>query len=129
MEIEGTLVQILPLESGVSRSGNPWSKATVIIETLGQYPKKVALTNMKNAEEYSKLPIGSQIKFKIDVESREFNGRWYSDIRAYAYELQGSQASQHVYTQSYPQSQYQQPIPQSPQVAPTFTSQGDDIPF
>lgn len=129
MQIEGTVVAVLPLESGVSKTnGNPWSKATIVVETPGQYPKKVALTNMKNAEEFSKLPIGTQGVFRIDVESREYNGRWYSDVRCYAYEIAGAQTQQTpTYAQPMPQqvNPYAQPQPpQHPQ------PQGEpDLPF
>lgn len=145
MQIEGTIVAVLPLEQGVSKStGNSWSKATVIVETGGQYPKKVALSNMKNAEEFSRLPLGTQATFKIDVESREYNGRWYSDVRCYAYEIAGAQAPQPMYAQPQQyaqpqaqvnpyQTQYAQPHPQ-PQVQQRATAyppqmQDDDIPF
>lgn len=139
MQIEGTVVAVLPLESGVSKtSGNPWSKATIVVETPGQYPKKVALTNMKNAEEFSKLPIGTQGVFKIDVESREYNGRWYSDVRCYAYELAGAQTQPQqapTYAQPTPQpgNPYAQPAqpaqPQGNPYAQQPQSQGDDLPF
>lgn len=141
MQIEGTIVAVLPLEHGVSKtSGNPWSKATIVVETIGQYPKKVALSNMKNAEEFAKLPIGTQGVFKIDVESREYNGRWYSDIRCYAYEIGGTQQQQPQYAQPQaPQPVYTQPTqPQTNQYAPSPQQgyaqprqpQGDDsLPF
>lgn len=125
MQIEGTVVAVLPLEQGVSKtSGNPWSKATIVVETPGQYPKKVALTNMRNAEEFSKLPIGTQGVFKIDVESREYNGRWYSDVRCYAYEIAGAQQTQA------PQQTYAQPQPQGNPYKQAPQPQGDDsLPF
>lgn len=129
MEIKGTIVHVLPLENGVSKTnGNPWSKATIVVETDGQYPKKVAMSNMKNAEEFARLPIGARGTFKIEAESREFKGRWYSEIRCWAYELEGQQAP--------PQQQYAQP-PQQP-YAPCPQSSGyqqpphqaeEDLPF
>lgn len=133
MTIEGRVVHVLPLEQGISKSsGNPWSKATVIIETPGQYPKKVALTNMKNAEEFARLPIGTYAKFSIDVESREYNGRWYNEIRCYAHEIQGAQAqAQAPIPPTQMQPQYQQPQYQQPYAPPVQPQQadGDSIPF
>lgn len=111
MEIKGTIINVLPLESGVSKTnGNPWSKATIVVETEGQYPKKVAMNNMKNAEEFVRLPIGARGTFKIEVESREYKGKWYSDIRCWAYELEGQLAP--------PQQQYAQPLQPSSQQLP-----------
>lgn len=109
MELTARVIQHLPMQSGVSKSGNQWSKATVIVE-MGfdtQYPKKVALINMNKAEELSQLPIGGVYDFKIDVESREYQGKWYSDIRTYAWSVQGQQAPP-------PQQQYAQPQSQPP---------------
>lgn len=123
MEIKGTIVNVLPLESGVSKStGNPWSKATIVIETEGQYPKKVAMSNMKNAEEFTRLPIGARGTFKIDVESWEYNGRWFTNVNCFGYELEGQQVSQ-PQSQQQPSQGYAQPqmppqggyAPQSPQ--------------
>lgn len=102
MNLVGTIVQILPLEQGISKStGNPWSKATIVIETESQYPKKVAMSNMKNAEEFLRLPIGAKGTFKIDVSSQEYKGRWFTSVNCYQWELEGQQAP--------PQQQYAQP--------------------
>lgn len=92
MELKAKVVKTLPMEQGVSKSsGNDWKKATIIVETLGQYPKKVALTNLKKAEEFSTLTIGKEYKFKIDVESREFNGKWYTNVNCYAWDSEGQE--------------------------------------
>lgn len=114
MELVARVIQILPLEQGVGKqSGNPWSKATIIVETEGQYPKKIALSNMKNVEEFAKLPIGSIVKFSIDIESREYQGRYFTNVSAYKWEVQGQQAPQ---PQQAPPQQYpQQPYAPSPQ--------------
>lgn len=132
MEIKGTIINVLPLESGVSKTnGNPWSKATIIVETDGQYPKKVAMSNMKNAEEFARLPIGARGAFKIDVESREYNNRWYSEIRCYAYELEGQQAPprpQQPYAPTPQPSGYQQP-PQGYSQPPHPQADEEELPF
>lgn len=130
MEIKGTIVHVLPLENGVSKTnGNPWSKATIVVETEGQYPKKVAMSNMKNAEEFARLPIGAKGTFKIEVESREYKGRWYSEIRCWAYELEGQQAPpqpQQAYAQ--PQGGYA-PSPQSNGYQQPPQQADEDLPF
>lgn len=127
MQIEATVVATLPLEQGVSKtSGNPWSKGTVIVETGGQYPKKIALTNMKKADELIALPIGSAFTFDIDVESREYQGRWYTSVTTFRWTPVGAQPAQQA-----PQPQYappQQPF-QQPQANAYPQPQGDDIPF
>lgn len=142
MQIEATIVKVLPLESGVSKStGNPWSKGTIIVEvgTNTQYPKKIALTNMKKAEELIALPIGGQFTFDIDVESREHQGRWFTSVSTFRWTPVGAQtltqAPQPMYAQPAP-SQNAHPTPQyaptpNPyyQHAPNYVQQGNDIPF
>lgn len=124
MQLEATVVAVLPLESGVSKtSGNEWKKATVIVETGGQYPKKVVLSNMKRAEEFIALPIGSAFTFDIDVESREYNGKWFTNCSCFRWTPVGAQPQQA------PVQQYQQPAPQAYQ-QPAPQSQGyDSLPF
>lgn len=80
MKLKARITEKLPLQQGVSKNGNPWSKATLIVETLEQYPKKVALGNMRKAMEFDALESGKLYEFDIDVESREYNGRWYSEV-------------------------------------------------
>ena len=93
MEIKGRVIQSLGVQKGTSKAGKEWSKASVIIETDGQYPKKVALDNMKNAEEFGKLPVGSTGVFHIEVESREFNGGWYTNVNCWKWEMDQAQPS------------------------------------
>lgn len=111
MQIEGTIVAVLPLEQGVSKStGNPWSKATIVIEVGSgtQYPKKVALSNMKKAEEFIALPIGASFTFDIDVESREYQGRWFTNCNCFRWTPSGAQQGAPAYA---PQPTYARPTP------------------
>ena len=81
MQLKAKVIQNLPLVSGVSRSsGQSWSKATIIIETIEQYPKKVALNNLKRANEFAALPLDTVYTFDISAESHEHNGRWYTEL-------------------------------------------------
>jgi hypothetical protein len=60
--------------------------STVIVETDGQYPKKVALKMFGKVKDTFSLGIGDDIKAEIDVESREYNGKWYTDAKMWKYE-------------------------------------------
>ena len=127
MEIKGRVIQSLGVQKGTSKAGKEWSKASVIIETDGQYPKKVALDNMKNAEEFGKLPVGSTGVFHIEVESREFNGRWYTNVNCWKWEVATpTQQPQQVPAQQGWEQMYQQPQaqPQTPK-----DDMGDPLPF
>jgi hypothetical protein len=84
MEITGKLIQKLPVQSGVSNSGNNWSKAEFVIETVEQYPKKVCANLWGDrAKALDQFQLGSLITVSFDLESREYNGRWYTDVKAW----------------------------------------------
>lgn len=86
MEIKGKVVANLGVQKGTSKAGKEWAKATVVIEYGDQYPKKVALDNMKNADSFGALAVGTEGTFHIEVESREFNGRWYTSVNCWKWE-------------------------------------------
>jgi hypothetical protein len=84
MDIKGRLIQILPLQSGTSKTGNDWSKQEFVIETDEQFPKKVCFTLFGDKVSLlNGLSIGNQIEVAFNLESREFNGKWYSNINAW----------------------------------------------
>ena len=82
MEIQGKIVQILPEQGGQGKNG-PWKKQDFILETPGQYPKKVCVTIWGDKIDKFALKSGDEVTFSIDVESREYNGRWYTDVKAW----------------------------------------------
>ena len=88
LTIKGKVIQCLGMQSGTSKSGKNWSKATVILETPGQYPKTVAVTNMNNAEKFAAIPVGSTGEFCIEIDSREYNGKWYTNVNCWKWTLE-----------------------------------------
>lgn len=95
MEFEGRLIQVLPEESGQSaRTGNNWRRKGWVFETFGQYPRKVYVTVFNDRiDTFSHLQPGNSYVVSIDAESRDFNGRWYTDLRMYG--CRDLQTSQH----------------------------------
>lgn len=89
MEITGKIVQILPASGGQSAKG-PWKRQDFIIETIEQFPKKVCLSNWNDKVELNQQGIGIQVKASVNIESREFNGKWYTDIRVWKMEKLGA---------------------------------------
>lgn len=119
MEIKGKVVQVLQMEGGTSRNGNQWSKASLIVEVAEnpQYPKKIKISNMKNADAFSKLAIGSEVTFRVEIESREFNGRWYTEVNCWGWDVATpTQQPQQTPAQQGWEQMYQQPQaqPQTP---------------
>ncbi|MCO6494341.1 MAG: DUF3127 domain-containing protein [Bacteroidetes bacterium] len=93
MELTGKIIKVLPMQSGTSAKGE-WRKQEFVIEIPGTYPKKVALTAWnEKAQEVQSLGLGQEIKAQIDIESREYNDRWYTDIRAWKIEKANASSS------------------------------------
>jgi hypothetical protein len=80
MELSGKIIQALDEQSGTGRNGT-WRKRDYILETPGQYPKKVCLTVWGDKIDQFNIQAGQEITASIEVESREYNGRWYTDVK------------------------------------------------
>lgn len=93
MEITGKIIAVLPANSGTSaRTGNPWMSQTYVIETQGQYPKKLAF-DVFGEERIKQFNIkqGDDITVSFDIDAHEYNGRWFNQIRAFNVEKSGLQ--------------------------------------
>jgi len=88
MEITGTLLQVLPPQTGHGKNGT-WKKQEFIIETSGTYPKKVCLAIWGDKIDIGKVATGTSLTVNFDAESREFNGRWYTDLKAFGLKTSG----------------------------------------
>ncbi len=84
MEISGKLIQKLPLQSGVGKTGTSWQKQEFVIETIETYPKKICANLWGDkTDALNALNIGDQVIMTFNLESREFNGKWYTDVKAW----------------------------------------------
>ncbi|GMQ25244.1 DUF3127 domain-containing protein [Algoriphagus sp. oki45] len=90
MELSGKIINQLQEVSGNSKSGNAWRKQEYILETGGQYPKKVCVAIWGDKIDQFALKVGEQVTLGIDVESREYNGRWYTEVKAYKVDRTGA---------------------------------------
>ena len=126
VEISGKLVQKLNKTEGVSKaSGKPWSKQEFLIETQEQYPRKVIISTMnEKVAELEKFNVNDVVTVSINIESREYNSRWYTDLRAWRIQGQGQTPPQQDSTYN---NQGRSPVDEMP----TFTndSASDDLPF
>ncbi|MDG1045701.1 MAG: DUF3127 domain-containing protein [Bacteroidia bacterium] len=81
--IEGRLIQILAAQEGQSTRG-AWKKQDFVIETSEQYPKKVCISCWnEKTDELSKFQLNDNLKVSVNIESREYNSKWYTDIKAW----------------------------------------------
>ena len=84
MEIQGVLKQILPLESGESKSGKAWQKQTIIVETQETYPKLIVVeVSEKAISRLQDYQIGHTITCSINIESREYKGKYFTSVKAW----------------------------------------------
>ena len=122
MEITGKIIVVLPPQSGVSQAGNNWKKQEYVLETEETYPKKVHFDFFgERADQYNWIKIGDRIRLSFDIESREYNNRWYTSIRGWkADKLDGT-------AQASPAEATAAPIP--PVEDFTTGSSNDDLPF
>ncbi len=89
MQLTAKLVQVLPLQTGSGKNGQ-WKKQEIVVETESQFPKKVCVSIWGDKIDERQLQPGNVLKIDFDLESREYNGRWYTDVKAWKIELAGS---------------------------------------
>ncbi|MBR6017097.1 MAG: DUF3127 domain-containing protein [Paludibacteraceae bacterium] len=85
MEISGKIIQVLPLQTGVAKnSGNPWQSQSYVLETQEQFPRKVCFEVFGEQRiKENACQLDDLVTVSFDIESREFNGRWYTSVRAW----------------------------------------------
>ncbi|MCH5221825.1 MAG: DUF3127 domain-containing protein [Muribaculaceae bacterium] len=101
MEIKGKIIHAAEEQSGVSKAGNAWKKKEYVLETIdSQYPRKVAFTCFGDNADKIILQVGQVATIYFDIESREYNNRWYTDLRCWRADveqpLEAGQAQQTV---------------------------------
>ena len=88
MEIKGKLVKVLPAQTGQGRNGE-WKRQEFVIELEGTFPRKVCISSWGDKVNVESLTEGSMLNVFFDVESREFNGKWYTNLTAWKIETVG----------------------------------------
>ena len=136
MEVVGKIIQVLPAQEGVGRNGNPWKVQPYVLETLDQYPRKVHFEVFgEDRIKQNPCELDQLVTVSFDIESREFNGRWYTSIRAWRIQ-QGdttqAAAGAPATTQAAPATAAQAPVEPAANVDPFDASAGEgtsDLPF
>lgn len=87
LDITGKIIQILPSTTGTSKAGKDWVKQEFIVETQEAYPKKICIGLMgEKVQELKKYATGNEVKVSLNIESREYQGKWYTNINAWRIE-------------------------------------------
>lgn len=122
MDFEGKVLEILPPVTGQSARGT-WERQTVIFEQANkQYGKEIAVTFMNKGQDVSALRVGESYTVSFDIESRKYNERWYTDVRAWRVQALQPQAQ--------PPMHDMPPFAEEPQ--PSYSAGAgvvDDMPF
>lgn len=123
MEFEGTVYKILPLTKGTSARGD-WQRQDVVFEmNEGSFTRKICVTFFNRPDDVAKLREGAAYTVSVNIESREYNGRWYTDIRAWRLQTKQTQAP------AMPPMPDMPPIAEEPTYASAPAAEVDDLPF
>jgi len=120
MEINGKIIGLLPEKSGQSANGT-WRKQEYILETEGQYPKKICFMVWSDKIDEFAIKEAENLVISVDLESREYNGRWYTDVKAWQVKRAGAEAEN--FPTSAPDG------PNASQAESPYSFEDDDIPF
>lgn len=133
LELTGTLSQLMNEVTGTGRTGNPWVKQEFVIEFMdGQYPKKVCLSvwGQDKVNDLKQYSPGDSVKVSFNLESREYNGRWYTEARAWRLEAGEGGGSSDPYAGGATSQAAAEPRPRKPDAPSLPVSSGDDdLPF
>ncbi|MFR9503525.1 MAG: DUF3127 domain-containing protein [Rikenellaceae bacterium] len=128
MEFEGVVYEILPAASGTSARGE-WQRQEVVFEVMdGQYSRKVVVTFFNKEAEVKSLVKGQSYVVSINLESREYNGRWYTNVNGWRVQPKQAPAPAPA-----PMPEAVPPMPSAPLAEPSYGSAAaeevDDLPF
>ena len=137
MEVVGKIALVLPAQEGVGRNGNPWKVQPYVLETLDQYPRKVHFEVFgEDRIKQNPCELNQLVTVSFDIESREFNGRWYTSIRAWKIQqgdtTQAAAGGQATTQPAAAAPSTQAPVEPAANVDPFDASAGDgstDLPF
>ena len=119
MDITGKIIDILPEVTGQSKNGT-WKKQDFVIETQDEYPKKVCISTWGDKININSFQPNDNIKVYFNLESKEYNSRWYTTARAWKIEKETQQDS----------NNNQSAVPPPSDVPPANENdEFDDLPF
>lgn len=114
MEIKGRIIAVLPIQTGEGKNGT-WRSQDYVLETGDQYPKKVCFNLFGDKIEQFPISIDMQVNVSFDIESREYNGRWFTSVKAWKVDNVGGASTVQNATATEPQ--------------PIAPNEGTDLPF
>lgn len=126
MEFEGTVYRIMPVTKGTSARGD-WQRQDVIFDYSdgGNFTRKMCVTFFNRPDDVAKLREGSRYQVSVNIDAREYNGRWFTDIRAWRLQPVEEAAAPAVA----PAMPDLPPLTAEPSYATAPQQEVDDLPF
>ena len=124
MEVKGKIIVALPEVSGTSQTGKAWKKREYVLETQDSFPRKIHFDFFGERADQYPLNLGDDIVLSFDIESREYNGRWYTSIRGWKAEKANSGAAAGM-----PADTNYPPVDNLMPPAPSAPEANDALPF
>jgi len=87
MELKGKIIQELELVTGMGKKGQ-WTKQEYILETQSQYPKKICFGVWGDNIDKLNISLGDEVTVSVELESKEYNSKWYTEVRGWKCEHQ-----------------------------------------
>lgn len=122
MEVRGKIVTVLPIQTGEGKNGT-WKKQDYVIDydQQSQYPRKMMFNLWGDKIDQFNIQEGQMVRVSFDIDCREYNGRWYNDIRAWKVEADDGMPAGPDFAQAATQA------PPTPEMLPS--DDGSDLPF
>jgi hypothetical protein len=117
LKITGIVKELLAEQSGTSVKGD-WRKREFILTTEGEYPKQICMVQWGDSIDKVEIGVGEKITASIDIASREYNDRWYTDVKAWKIEQEAPAATEHKV-----------PVPVGAPESDQVGEPGDGLPF
>lgn len=129
MELQGKIIYVGDITSGKSqRTGNTWHSQDAVLETPGQYPKKMAFTIFgEDRIKQFGLFAGMDCIVQFDIDAHEHKGRWYNEVRAYNVKNTGIFAKEQPQPATTPS--YSAPVGATNANQQAMSEESDDLPF
>jgi len=109
MEIQGEIKEILEVQTGSGANGE-WKKGGFVLETKDKFPKAVAIDLWGKSLEGFTFTVGDNVNAFVNIESREYNGKWFTNVGAWKIEGVGD-SSNEEYTGITPEVPEDDPLP------------------
>lgn len=110
MDIFGKIIQVLPKQSGVSKSGKDWKKQSYVLQTYEMYPKQICFEVFGDKIDYFQIKEGEDITVSVDVVSRMYNEKWFTSVTCWDVKKQTNAQQSVIPQQQVQQSGTQQQI-------------------